>query len=70
MPFESRIDVHAHFIPPFYRTACENAGEGTPDGMPRIPVRCPGAYIYVYFNTLRSGELTARSPGAKNPIWS
>jgi hypothetical protein len=43
MPFESRIDVHAHFIPPFYRTACEAAGKGAPDGMPQIPVRCPGA---------------------------
>ncbi|CZR69510.1 uncharacterized protein PAC_19410 [Phialocephala subalpina] len=38
MPFESRIDTHAHFIPPFYRTACKDSGNGRPDGMPAIPV--------------------------------
>jgi hypothetical protein len=38
MPFEERIDSHAHFLPPFYREACENTGHGKPDGMPTIPV--------------------------------
>jgi hypothetical protein len=37
MPLE-RIDTHAHFIPPFYRTASEEQGNGQPDGMPAIPV--------------------------------
>lgn len=39
MPFEERIDVHAHFLPPFYREACEKTGHGNPDGMPAVPVR-------------------------------
>jgi hypothetical protein len=38
MPFAERIDTHAHFIPPFYRKACEATGHGQPDGMPAIPV--------------------------------
>lgn len=41
MSFEECIDTHAHFIPPFYRTACEETGHGKPDGMPAIPVRLP-----------------------------
>ena len=32
-----RIDVHAHFVPDFYRQAAEDAGFGKPDGMPGIP---------------------------------
>jgi hypothetical protein len=38
MSFEERIDTHAHFVPPFYREACEETGHGKPDGMPAIPV--------------------------------
>lgn len=32
-----RIDVHAHFIPPFYHDALVQAGHSKPDGMPAIP---------------------------------
>ena len=32
-----RVDVHAHFIPPFYRDALIRAGQSRPDGMPAIP---------------------------------
>jgi 6-methylsalicylate decarboxylase len=32
-----RIDVHAHFLPPFYIEALKRAGHGQPDGMPAIP---------------------------------
>lgn len=35
-PIES-IDVHAHFLPGFYRQALLDAGHGKPDGMPAIP---------------------------------
>jgi predicted TIM-barrel fold metal-dependent hydrolase len=45
MAFESRIDTHAHFIPPFYRAACEESGNGQPDGMPKIPVRFSLPYV-------------------------
>ncbi|RFU27212.1 hypothetical protein B7463_g9123, partial [Scytalidium lignicola] len=37
MPFRERIDTLAHFLPPFYRQACEETGHGRPDGMPAIP---------------------------------
>ena len=39
MPFQASIDTHAHFLPPFYREACEGTGHGKPDGMPALPVR-------------------------------
>lgn len=32
-----RVDVHAHFVPDFYREALIAAGRGNPDGMPFIP---------------------------------
>ncbi len=32
-----RIDVHAHFLPDFYRDALVEAGQIHPDGMPAIP---------------------------------
>lgn len=38
MPFEERIDTHAHLLPPFYRQACIDAGHEKPDGMPELPV--------------------------------
>jgi hypothetical protein len=38
MSFEERIDIHGHFLPPFYREACEKTGHGEPDGMPAVPV--------------------------------
>lgn len=33
----TRIDVHAHFVPPFYRDALMAAGRDHPDGIPAIP---------------------------------
>lgn len=36
---EAKIDVHCHFIPPFYREVLEETGHEQIDGMPRIPVR-------------------------------
>ena len=33
----SRIDVHAHYLPDFYREALIKAGKTHPDGMPGIP---------------------------------
>ena len=38
MPPRARIDVHAHFVPPAWRAACEAHGHSRPDGMPGIPV--------------------------------
>jgi predicted TIM-barrel fold metal-dependent hydrolase len=36
-PLPRRIDVHSHFLPPFYRTALAENGHSKPDGMPAIP---------------------------------
>ncbi|KAL1297011.1 hypothetical protein AAFC00_004605 [Neodothiora populina] len=33
----SRIDVHAHFLPPDYFQACLDNGYANPDGMPALP---------------------------------
>lgn len=38
---EAKIDVHCHFIPPFYRRVLEETGHEKVDGMPRIPVCVP-----------------------------
>jgi predicted TIM-barrel fold metal-dependent hydrolase len=32
-----KLDVHAHYLPDFYRQALERAGHSQPDGMPQIP---------------------------------
>lgn len=37
MALPRRIDVHSHFLPPFYRTALSENGHSHPDGMPAIP---------------------------------
>lgn len=34
---QSRIDVHAHYLPDFYRQALAESGHARPDGMPKIP---------------------------------
>lgn len=36
-PLPRRIDVHSHFLPPFYRAALAEHGHSHPDGMPGIP---------------------------------
>ncbi|MDT7686916.1 MAG: 6-methylsalicylate decarboxylase, partial [Pseudonocardiales bacterium] len=33
----TRIDVHAHFVPDFYRDALVAAGHDRPDGIAAIP---------------------------------
>jgi 6-methylsalicylate decarboxylase len=32
-----KIDVHAHYLPDFYREALERAGHAQPDGFPEVP---------------------------------
>lgn len=34
---QRRIDVHAHYLPEFYRQALAENGQSRPDGMPKIP---------------------------------
>jgi predicted TIM-barrel fold metal-dependent hydrolase len=40
-----KIDVHAHFLPPFYRTACSENGHEKPDGMPAVPEWSEAAHL-------------------------
>lgn len=37
MALPRRIDVHSHFLPPFYSRALAENGHSKPDGMPAIP---------------------------------
>jgi len=46
MADEGKIDVHSHFLPPFYRKACLETGHGKPDGMPALPV-CPSSNLFL-----------------------
>ncbi|KAK5119631.1 hypothetical protein LTR85_007460 [Meristemomyces frigidus] len=32
-----KIDVHSHYLPPFYQQACRDNGHANPDGMPYLP---------------------------------
>jgi predicted TIM-barrel fold metal-dependent hydrolase len=36
-PRPSRIDLHAHYVPDFYRAALAAAGLSSPDGIPAVP---------------------------------
>jgi predicted TIM-barrel fold metal-dependent hydrolase len=44
-PLPERIDVHSHFLPPFYRTALAANGHTHPDGMPAIPEWSPDRHL-------------------------
>ena len=41
MPIEniSRVDVHTHVVPPFWRQYCEETGYAQADGIQEIPVQ-------------------------------
>jgi hypothetical protein len=51
MAHSGKIDVHSHFLPPFYRKACLEKGHGMPDGMPALPV-CPSIKSWSSVNKL------------------
>lgn len=38
MAHEGEVDIHSHFLPPFYCQACLNNGHGMLDGMLALPV--------------------------------
>ena len=59
-----RIDVHAHFLPDFYRQALIEAGQIHPDGMPAIPDWSEQAALDV-MDTLgiQTAMLSISSPG-------
>lgn len=59
-----RIDLHAHFLPPAYRSACEAAGHAQPDGFPTLPQWSAAEHVDV-MDRLRIAKsyLSISSPG-------
>ncbi|KAF2827005.1 amidohydrolase 2 [Ophiobolus disseminans] len=70
---ERRIDVHSHFLPPFYRTALAQNGHTYPDGMPAIPAWSLPAHLEMMSTAnVTKSILSISSPGthinATNPL--
>lgn len=60
----TRIDVHAHFLPNFYREALIEAGITRPDGMPAIPPWSEESHIEFMKNAgISKSYLSISSPG-------
>ena len=63
-PSQGRIDVHAHFVPEFYRQAAVAAGQLKPDGMPAWPAWDLGAALAVMDRLeIATAVLSISSPG-------
>ncbi|KAG4441838.1 hypothetical protein IFR05_002702 [Cadophora sp. M221] len=61
---EEKIDIHAHFIPPFYREASLKTGHGKPDGMPAIPEWSEEEHLELMRRTsITKAILSISSPG-------
>ncbi len=59
-----RVDVHAHFLPAFYREALAAAGVERPDGMPGVPAWSPAAALAAMDRLgVRTAMLSISSPG-------
>lgn len=59
-----RIDVHAHYVPDFYRGALERAGHARPDGMPAIPGWSSASAIDAMDSlNIKSAILSITAPG-------
>ena len=59
-----RIDVHAHFLPEYYRDALAAAGITHPDGMPAVPDWSEGAALGVMDQLdVAAAVLSISSPG-------
>ncbi|KAF3045863.1 hypothetical protein E8E12_001381 [Didymella heteroderae] len=64
MPLPPRIDVHSHFLPPFYREALATNGHSNPDGMPAIPSWSPEAHLEMMATAnVTKSILSISSPG-------
>jgi predicted TIM-barrel fold metal-dependent hydrolase len=63
-PLPSRIDVHSHFLPPFYRDALVQTGHSKPDGMPAIPPWSTDAHLKTMESAnVKKAILSISSPG-------
>lgn len=62
--FLPHIDVHAHYLPDFYRTAAAAAGHEHPDGMPGLPLWDTGRALGMMDQlSIRAAMLSISSPG-------
>jgi predicted TIM-barrel fold metal-dependent hydrolase len=60
----SRIDVHSHFLPPFYSAALASNGHSNPDGMPAIPAWSTQAHLEMMtLCNVSKSILSISSPG-------
>ncbi|KAH7413732.1 hypothetical protein DE146DRAFT_601609 [Phaeosphaeria sp. MPI-PUGE-AT-0046c] len=59
-----RIDVHSHFLPPFFRDALTSHGHTHPDGMPAIPDWSTGRHLeMLQAANVSKAILSVSSPG-------
>jgi len=59
-----KIDVHAHYLPPFYQEACRNNGHAKPDGMPAVPEWSAEAHLQLMDKlNITKSILSISSPG-------
>ena len=64
MSLPPRIDVHSHFLPPFYRDALASNGHSHPDGMPAIPSWSPSDHLSMMRTAnVSKSILSISSPG-------
>jgi len=60
-----RIDVHSHFLPPFFHDALVQAGLSKPDGMPAIPPWSTEAHLKMMESAnVKKSVLSISSPGS------
>ena len=60
----SAIDVHAHYLPPSYRTALARAGVDRPDGFPHVPSWSAASAISIMDDAaIAAALLSVSSPG-------
>jgi predicted TIM-barrel fold metal-dependent hydrolase len=63
-PLPPRIDVHSHFLPPFYHDALVKTGHSKPDGMPAIPPWSTEAHLQMMESAnVEKSILSISSPG-------
>ena len=61
-----RIDVHAHYLPDFYRDALRDAGHDRPDGFPWIPEWSAEEHVRVMDRlAIDTSLLSVSSPGVR-----
>lgn len=59
-----KIDVHSHFLPPFYQDACRKNGHANPDGMPYLPDWSPEEHLQLMDKLdISKSILSISSPG-------